>query len=201
MCWRSWTRPICVFPTHEASKRGFGSQANDTCPGVFLHPVLTVDAGNGGVVGLLDCVVLNRTGGKVTDHKKRAADDKESRRWLHGAEIAGDRLTQAAMITMVGDRESDIYDLFARRPANVHLLCRSAHPRAMTTGGLLPKSCAALPEQGHETIDVATEGQPEGPPGDGGGSLRRDRTEAPGARRNRRSSELGRALGRRCQRG
>ena len=31
------------------------------------------------------------------------------------------------MITMVGDRESDIYDLFARRPANVHLLCRSAH--------------------------------------------------------------------------
>ena len=65
------------FPTHEASKRGFGRDANDTCPGVFLHPVVTVDAGNGGVVGLLDCVVLNRTGGKVTDHKKRAADDKE----------------------------------------------------------------------------------------------------------------------------
>ena len=122
------------------------------------HPVLTVDAGNGGVVGLLDCVVLNRTGGKVTDHKKRAADDKESRRWLHGAEIAGDRLTQAAMITMVGDRESDIYDLFARRPANVHLLCRSAHPRAMTTGGLLPESCAALPEQGRETIEVPPKG-------------------------------------------
>jgi Transposase DDE domain len=146
------------FPTHEASKRGFGRDANDTCPGVFLHPVLTVDAGNGGVVGLLDCVVLNRTGGKVTDHKKRAADDKESRRWLHGAEIAGDRLTQAAMITMVGDRESDIYDLFARRPANVHLLCRSAHPRAMTTGGLLPESCAALPEQGRETIEVPPKG-------------------------------------------
>jgi hypothetical protein len=146
------------FPTHEASKRGFGRDANDICPGLFLHPVMAVDAGTGGVVGLVDCTVLNRTEGKVTDHKARAADDKESRRWLHGAEIAGDRLAQATMITMVGDRESDIYDLFARRPANVHLLCRSAHPRAMTTGGLLPAHCAALPEQGREMIEVPPKG-------------------------------------------
>ena len=147
------------FPTHEASKHGFGRDANDMCPGLFLHPVLAVDAGDGGIIGLVDCVVLNRTAGKVTDHKKRAADDKESRRWLHGAELAGDSLTAAAAITMVGDRESDIYDLFARRPANVHLLCRSAHPRAMTTGGLLPAHCAQLPEQGRETIEVPPKGQ------------------------------------------
>jgi len=68
------------FPTHEASKRGFGRDANDICPGLFLHPVMAVDAGTGGVVGLVDCTVLNRTEGKVTDHKARAADDKESRR-------------------------------------------------------------------------------------------------------------------------
>ena len=147
------------FPTHEASKRGFGRDANDTCPGLFLHPVLAVDAGNGGVIGLVDCVVLNRTEGMVTDHKKRAADDKESRRWLHGAEMAGDCLAAAQTITMVGDRESDIYDLFVRRPAHVHLLCRSAHPRAMTTGGLLPGHCAGLPEQGRETIDVPPKGK------------------------------------------
>ena len=142
------------FATHEASKRGFGRDANDTCPGLFLHPVLAVDADHGGVIGLVDCVVLNRTEGKVSDHKTRAADEKESRRWLHGAEIAGDRLTTAAAITMVSDRESDIYDLFARRPAHVDLLCRSAHPRAMTTGGLLPAHCAGLPEQGRTTIEV-----------------------------------------------
>jgi hypothetical protein len=147
------------FPTHEASKRGFGRDANDTCPGLFLHPVLAVDAANAGVIGLVDCVVLNRTGGKVSDHKKRAADDKESRRWLHGAEIASDCLTQAATITMVGDRESDIYDLFARRPANVHLLCRSAHPRATTTGDLLPDHCAGLAEAGRETIEVPPKGK------------------------------------------
>jgi hypothetical protein len=142
------------FPTHEASKRGFGRDANDLCPGLFLHPVLAVDAEHGGIIGLVDCVVLNRTEGKLADHKTREADEKESRRWLHGAEIAGDRLTEAAAITMVSDRESDIYDLFARRPAHVDLLCRSAHPRAMTTGGLLPAHCAGLPERDRATIEV-----------------------------------------------
>jgi len=146
------------FATHAASKHGFGRDANDTCPGLFLHPVLAVEAATGGVVGLVDCAVLNRTEGKVTDHKKRPADDKESRRWLHGTEMAADRLGAAASITMVGDRESDIYDLFALRPPHVHLLCRSAQPRAMTTGGLLPEHCAGLPEQGRETIEVPPKG-------------------------------------------
>jgi hypothetical protein len=147
------------FATHEASKRGFGRDANDTCPGLFLHPVLAVDATSGGVIGLVDCIVLNRTEGKAADHKKRAADDKESRRWLHGAEVAADRLGAAATVTMVSDRESDIYDLFASRPPAVHLLCRSAQPRAMTTGGLLPEHCDRLPEQGRETIAVAPKGK------------------------------------------
>jgi IS4 transposase len=147
------------FPNHDASKRGFGRDANDTCPGLFLHAVLAVDASHGGVIGLVHCEVLNRTAGKVTDRKKRSADDKESRRWLHGAELAADRLAAAQTITMVGDRESDIYDLFARRPAQVHLLCRSAHPRAMTTGGLLPACCAALAEAGRATIDVPPKGR------------------------------------------
>lgn len=114
-------------------------------------------AGTGGVIGLVDCTVLNRTAGKVTDHKERASDDKQSRRWLHGAEIVADRLATVESITMVGDRE--IYDLFARRPAHVHLLCRSAYPRAITTGGLLPDHCARVPEQGRETIAVPQKGK------------------------------------------
>lgn len=147
------------FPNHAASKRGFGNCGNGEHPGLFLHPVLAVDADKAGVIGLLDCAVVNRTEGKVSDHKQRGADDKESRRWLHGAEMAADGLADAAMITVVGDRESDIYDLFARRPANVHLLCRSAQARAITSGGLLPAYCATLPEQARDTIDVPAKGK------------------------------------------
>jgi Transposase DDE domain len=147
------------FATHEASKRGFGKGGNGKDMGLFLHPTLAVDAATGGVIGLVDCVVMNRIDGKATDPRSRTADNKESRRWLYGAEVAGDCLASADMITVVADRESDIYDLFARRPDNVHLLCRSAQSRALTTGGLLAGHCAALPEQARETIDVPAKGK------------------------------------------
>lgn len=142
------------FPTHEASKHGFGKAGNGEDIGLFLHPVLAVDAATGGVIGLVDCVVLNRTAGKVAGRRQRGADEKESRRWLDGAEIAGERLEAAAEMTAVMDREGDIYDLFARRPENVHLLCRSAQDRALLDGGLLSERCAGWAEQQRTTISV-----------------------------------------------
>ena len=159
-----------LFPTQETKKRGFGLGSDGKHPGLFLHPILAVDAANSGVIGLVDCIVLNRTEGKVSrrkgkkkikTHKTRAADNKESYRWLEGAVMASDRLTHTAMTTMVCDREADINHLFACRPANVHLLVRSAQPRTLTTGGLLPDYCARVPEQARETINVpAKAGQP-----------------------------------------
>jgi hypothetical protein len=120
--------------------------------------VLAVDAANGGMIGLVDCLVLNRTNGKVADRRQRDADAKESRRWLHGAEIAGERLESAAAITLVADRESDVYDLFARRPANVHLLCRSGQDRALLDGGLLSARCADWAEQERTPVSVPPRG-------------------------------------------
>jgi hypothetical protein len=145
------------FATHTA-KKGFGTAGNGVDPGLFLHPSLAVDADTGGIIGLVDCAIINRTEGKVTDRHKRAADEKESRRWLDGALTAGDLLSEAAMITMVADRESDIYDLFARRPANVHLLCRSMHNRTLTDGTSLAVSCARWQEQSRYTVDVPVRG-------------------------------------------
>ncbi len=146
------------FATHTASKKGFGAAGNGIDPGLFLHPSLAVDADTGGIIGLVDCAIINRTGGKVTDRHKRAAEEKESRRWLDGAVTAGDVLSEAAAITMVADRESDIYDLFARRPANVHLLCRSMHNRMLTDGTLLAECCTRWQEQSRYTVDVPVRG-------------------------------------------
>jgi len=159
-----------LFPTQTANKRGFGMGSDGTHPGLFLHPVLAVDADNGGIVGLADCLVVNRTQGrvsipktatakKVKTHKKRSADNKESYRWLDAAERAGGCLANAAIITAVCDREGDIFHLFANRPANVHLLIRSSQSRALAQGGCLPAYCAALPEQARETIDVPVKGK------------------------------------------
>jgi hypothetical protein len=146
------------FATHTGIKQGFGTGGNGVDPGLFLHPSLAVDADTGGIIGLVDCAIMNRTDGKVTDRHKRTAEEKESRRWLEGAITAGDVLSAAAMVTMVADRESDIYDLFARRPVNVHLLCRSMHNRMLTDGTPLAECCTCWQEQSRYTIHVPVRG-------------------------------------------
>jgi hypothetical protein len=143
------------FATHTGSKRGFGTVGNGKDIGVFVHPLLAMDAEHGGILGLVGAEVINRPPGKVEHRKRRKADDKESRRWLAGAETAGDVLAEAAMITAVEDREGDIYDQFARRPENVQLIVRAARDRSVGRDQKLFAACADWPEAGRYLIKVA----------------------------------------------
>jgi hypothetical protein len=146
------------FSGHVLSKQGFGTVGNGVDIGFFIHPQLVVDALTGGIIGLAGASVINRLEGAKPNRHKRKADDKESRRWLQGARTAGEALAQAAEITVVADRESDIYDEFARRPANVHLLTRLAQDRALANGGRLFAFAAALPEKLRYEIEVPPKG-------------------------------------------
>jgi len=106
--------------------------------GVMLHGVLALDAASFEVLGLAGAEVWNRSGGaKVGARAKRLLEEKESHRWVKGAEKAGRVLAKAQRITVVADRESDIYEDFARRPPNVDLLTRSRHDRKLADGGKL----------------------------------------------------------------
>jgi Transposase DDE domain len=142
------------FATHTGRKLGFGAVGNGRDIGVFVHPVVALDAEHGGILGLVGAEVINRAPGKVEDRKTRDADDKESRRWLAGAETAGDVLAAAAMITVIEDREGDIYDQFARRPDNVHLLVRAARNRSVGRQQKLFDAAASWPEIGRYLITV-----------------------------------------------
>jgi hypothetical protein len=51
-------------------------------------------------------------------------------RSLKGLERTAELLTDAAPVVVVGDRESDIYSCFARRPAGIDLIVRAAQNRA-----------------------------------------------------------------------
>ena len=120
-----------VFGGKEARARGFGpiGRGGGT-GGLLLHAVLAVDALTGALLGPIDISVRNRQGGrKVTSRTQRQTAAKESQRWLDGMFRASEVLRMAARITVVADRESDIYEEFARRPANVHLLTRVAQDR------------------------------------------------------------------------
>lgn len=132
-------------------------------PGFFLHATVAVDVEEDAVLGLVGAEVWTRTGEAAPDRRERTLEEKESRRWLTAAEQAAERLHQASQIIMVGDRESDFYALFARRPPTVALLVRAAQDRNLDDGTKLFAAADAWPDLGSQTVKVAPRG-----PGDAG---------------------------------
>jgi len=124
---------IVVQDTSELILGGRRAKANGYGPvgkgggtrGLLLHAALALDADNDALLGLVDAQVWNRDKGKVTPRRSRAMADKESQRWLSVTAQASAALSAARSITMISDRESDIYEHFAQRPVNVELLVRS----------------------------------------------------------------------------
>jgi len=129
---------------------------------VAAHPTIAVDAEAGTLLGLVHGQILTREGGLKASRSMRAFDDKESRRWLEAAEVAaGLSDAGAARVTVVADRESDIYEAFALKPAGVDLLIRASHDRALTDGGRLFAHVAAQPEAGRFKVKIsAAPGRP-----------------------------------------
>jgi len=152
---------VVIQDTSELALGGRRAKANGYGPvgkggglrGLLLHAVLAVDAGTGGVIGLVDAKVRNREGGKVAPRRSRKTAQKESQRWSDGTKRAAEVVASAKSITGVSDRESDIYEHFATRPSNMHLIVRACQNRQIETDsadmpGLLFCYADGLPEQG-----------------------------------------------------
>jgi len=105
------------------------------------------------------CSIMNRRRHITTPAKKRSPDKRESRRWLEGMELAGSVLKDAACITVVADRESDIYEAFAHRPENVHLLTRAAQNRRLANDGHLFEHMRKKKAVATYEIDVPAKGK------------------------------------------
>ena len=129
--------------------------------GVLVHPVLAVDAASGELVGLADIAVWNRDKPITTHHSKRPLAQKESQKWLNGARRAGEVLSKASRITIVSDRESDLYEDFACRPQNVYVLIRASANRNLANGERLFDHAPTLFEAGRITVTItASPGRP-----------------------------------------
>ena len=116
--------------------------------GLYLHPVIVVDADEGAILGLAHASFLNRTKGSKGARKSKPVKDKESQRWLDGADQASRVCASASQVTVVADRESDIFAAFASCPSGTDLLVRSAHDRSLEDGGRLFAMADALPVAG-----------------------------------------------------
>jgi hypothetical protein len=130
-----------VFGGKKARAAGFGPVGKGgALGGLCLHAALAVDACNRRMLGIVDLTLTNRFGNKKTLPRwSRALHERESQRWLDGAKAASHVLADATAITVVADRESDIYQAYAARPANVHLLSRVHHDRRIAHEAKAPQ--------------------------------------------------------------
>ena len=158
---------VVVQDTSELALGGRRAKANGYGPigkggalrGLLQHAALAVDAGNGGVIGLVDAKVWNRTGGKARHRRSRNTKQKESQRWIDSTRRAAEVLADAASITVVSDRESDIYEHFALRPQGTHLIVRACQNRRIETDeaeqiDLLFAHIDSLPEQARFKVKI-----------------------------------------------
>jgi hypothetical protein len=146
------------YQAHAGRCRGLGLAGNGSDLGFFIHPCLVVDAAHGGIIGLAGGQVWKRHAKISTDRKKRAIADKESRRWIDVARDSIATLDAAETVTVVCDREGDIYDLFAAvadAGPRAHLLVRAARDRSLADEeDLLFAHVDALPERHRYRIEV-----------------------------------------------
>jgi hypothetical protein len=164
----AWTRAQCrqaghyVLPadstqldfTSHGAVSDLGRIGDDGGRGLMLHTTLALRLEPGALdheqvpvrlLGLFDQQVWRRQGPpRKGREKKRARLERwrESQRW--GQALATEEpLAPQVQWTYVGDREADIYELFAQRlPAGCEVVVRATHPRALLepTGLHLPEA-------------------------------------------------------------
>jgi len=140
------------FKTTPERRRGLGEIGKGVGRGVLLHAMLALDAKTDACLGLVAGELWTRQGRVAVPHSRRPLEEKESRRWISTAAKAKAVLRAAAMVTVIDDREGDIYAKWASlAEQNFHLLTRSMHDRALADGQSMYRAAADL-----AIADVAT---------------------------------------------
>lgn len=149
------------FSGRDKKRRGFGPAGDGKTPGFFIHPVIAVDIETEAVIGLVDAKIWTRSDNGKAHRRDLPFEQKESARWSWGCEAAAENLCEAASVTVVGDRESDVFPLFARCPEPVELIVRAAHNRNLSAGGPLFEALTGSKPLGTSIIRVAPRGPGE----------------------------------------
>lgn len=143
------------FSGCDASRHGLGIAASDKSVGFFIHPLIAVDMDCHAVLGLASAEIWTRGSGQTPARKHRPFAEKDSSRWLRGLHHAKERLSHADQVIVVGDRESDIYSVFAGIPEGIDVVVRASHNRLLKKKKRLFDISGELEEQGNLDIDIA----------------------------------------------
>jgi hypothetical protein len=118
----------------DLSDNELGPTGNNIDMGFFTHPGLVVDAETGISMGFSFIKIWNRSIDKISkvgrNYNTQPIEEKESYRWIECAQKSKIQLGQAKRITIVADRESDIYEEFVKIPdTKTDLIIRSREDR------------------------------------------------------------------------
>lgn len=164
---------LCIHDTSEINYTGhigrigkeepfIGPVTKNTNAGFYCHPMLVVDAQEKIPLGFSYVKTWNRKWDKP--HKKERKytslpiEDKESYRWIESARESLKSLPSTVRQTVIGDRESDIYEALCLIPyERTDLLIRSSSNRCLKgEERLLLEKMQSLPNS--HTYDLAVKG-------------------------------------------
>lgn len=143
------------YQSHASRVSGLGTVGNGKDAGFFLHPLLVVDAESQSCLGFGAIHTWNRLVGARKDYSRQPIEEKESYRWIQTAQKSKEVLSQADRLTVIADRESDIYEEWVRIPdERTHLLTRACQDRKLKGGTRLFSWVSTLKVQGVYALKV-----------------------------------------------
>ena len=127
--------------THHLKRIGkqdkdIGPLAKNSNAGFFCHPMLVVNENDKIPIGISNIHLWNRDWDKQNKYERnywqQDINQKESSRWIESARLSQSVLEKASMLTIIGDREADIFAEFTTVPDDrTHLLIRSRIDRRL----------------------------------------------------------------------
>ena len=136
---------------------GLGKTTKKDVLGFMLHSSLVIDANNTTALGYSYIKTWERDQDMPDRHQRKyqqlPIDQKESHKWIAATRQSEELLQSAEKITIVADRESDMYDLIASIDGNkTHLLIRSSSDRRIIGDTKLMAHLNSLPVMGEYSI-------------------------------------------------
>ena len=138
---------------------GVGLIGNNKSIGFFLHPTIVIDAERSHALGFSHVRVWHRPIDKKDKYQRQyqelPIEQKESYKWIESSLASKDVLGKAREITIIEDREGDIYEQFAKVPdKRVHLLIRCTRDRRINTGEKMYSYLQSQESKGEYTLKI-----------------------------------------------
>ena len=144
---------------HIKAGSGVGLVGNKKGLGFMTHTSLVIDADTETMLGYCDVQLWHRIEDKANNttkiYKQQAIEDKESYKWIKASRQAQSCLATAQSVTIIQDREGDIYEQFCLIPnERTQLIIRSRDNRKLANNGKLYNQLAEAPVLGSHDIEV-----------------------------------------------